>query len=456
MLEWKKASLFAVALWLSASAWGQLMPERLSPPEQFAYWLGEAAKAYNDGQTEDWVVATEKLHALRPFNQDFMTHLVQGYAATDQTSKAFNMMLMMQQQGLAEDWSRFEELEDLRQHNLYEHLSELMSKAAEPFGQASMHALVPGRVSMPEAMAYDPATERLFVGTVREGEILVQKAGSDEWSTFADVTRVPDLMAVFGLAVDQARNHLWVATGMASQYRHHRQEAFGRTALIKLNLETGEHISTHRVVPDGNPHLLGAITVASDGSVYATDSLVPLVYRLRLGEDHPSIFFGSPILSSLRGLALNEAKQKLYIADYEQGIMVVDTGGGQRAWRLAIPDTLNLGGIDGLYMSDNYLVAIQNGISPERVVRLELGADGLGVIAVAPIVAALESFDGPTYGAMDGSELYFFANSHWSQVASNGRPLKRPLPDVVIMKTDITNTEIQVVGEEVMKRLQGQ
>lgn len=452
-----------VASALMSEAMAQLMPERLSPPEQFSYWLGEAATAYNAGDTEAWVAATEKLHALRPFNQDFMTHLIQGYGQTNQTSKAFNMMLMMQQQGLAEDWSRFEELEGLREHNLYEHLANLMQKASEPFGQAQAHMVVPGRVSMPEAMAYDAATDRLFVGTVRDGAIYVQDnvqdnaqdAGGDAgWAVFADGESVPDLMAVFGLAIDAERNHLWVATGMASQYRHYSQSAFGRTALIKLNLETGEHIATHRVIPDGRPHLLGAITVASDGTVYATDSLMPLVYHLPPDADNPRVFFGSAALSSLRGLALNEELDKLYVADYELGLMVLDTSGGQQAWRLAIPDALNLGGIDGLYLSDNYLVAIQNGISPERVLRLELGSDGLGVIAVAPIVAALETFDGPTYGAMNGSELYFFANSHWQHVRSNGQPIKRPLPDVSILKTDITNTEIQVVGEEVMKRLQ--
>jgi len=453
MFGWKKLGLAAMLCVSSAAALAQLMPERLSPQQQFSYWLGEAATAYNAGEMKDWVEATEKLHALRPFNQDFMTHLVQGYAATDQTSKAFNMMLMMQQQGLAEDWSRFAELEPLQEYNLYEHLSELMAKAGEPFGQAQTHATVPGRVSMPEAIAYHSPSERLFVGTVRDGEVWVQDATNKEWSVFANGQTVPDLMAVFGLAIDEARGFLWVATGMASQYRHHKQQSFGRTALIKLDLQTGEHLSTHRVVPDGQPHLLGAITLASDGTVYASDSLMPLVYRLEPDEDHPSIFFGSPALGSLRGLALNEEKQKLYIADYEQGIMVVDTAGGQQAWRLAIPETLNLGGIDGLYVANDYLVAIQNGISPQRVVRFELGEDGLGVIAVAPIVAALETFDGPTYGAMDGSDLYFFANSHWAHVASNGRPKQRPLPDVVIMKTDIENTEIQVVGEEVMKRM---
>lgn len=446
-----------MALVSASQVMAQLMPERLSPPEQFSYWLGEAATAYNAGDTEAWVAATEKLHALRPFNQDFMTHLIQGYAQTGQTSKAFNMMLLMQQQGLAADWSQFEELEDMRQHNLYEHLADLMQKAGEPFGQAQAHlfATVPGRISMPEAMAYDTNTDRLFIGTVREGSIYVtDDEGADGWSVFADVESVPDLMAVFGLAIDEERNHLWVATGMASQYRFYRQSAFGRAALIKLDLDTGAHISTHRLIPDGRAHLLGAITVASDGTVYATDSLMPLVYHLPPDADHPRVFFGSAALTSLRGLALNEALNKLYIADYEQGVMVLDTSGGQQAWRLAIPETLNLGGIDGLYLSGNYLVAIQNGISPERVVRLELGADGLGVVAVAPIVAALESFDAPTYGAMDGSELYFFANSHWQHVRADGRPIKRPMPEVSILKVDITNTEIQVVGEEVMKRLQ--
>ena len=456
MSEWKKAvSMLALMAW-SASLSAQLMPERLSPQEQLAYYFNQAAEAYNAGNDANWVRATEKLHELRPFNQDFMTHLVQGYARVGDKSKAFEMMLKMQQQGLATDWSSFDELADLRQHSLYDHLSNLMAKAGEPFGEAETFEVVPATIPMPEALALHAESDRLFVGTIREGEIRVRSGDEETWSVFADRERIPELRAVFALGIDDSRDVLWVATGMTSQYQDFERDQFGDSALIKLDLTTGEHMATYPMGSAEQDHLLGALTVASDGTVYATDSLLPLVYRLRPEADRLEMFFGSPMLSSLRGLALDEDKQKLYVADHETGVVVLDTSDRQQAWSLAVPETLNLGGVEGLYFSGEYLVVIQNGISPNRVLRLELGEDGLGVIGVAPVVAALPEFDGPTYGTMHDQTLYFFANSHWPYVNSGGEPIEGPLPDVRIMSTNIADPEVQVVGEEVLRQLQEQ
>jgi sugar lactone lactonase YvrE len=450
--------------WLAATAClliaAAAMAETQRPPleempQQFqlAFWFNQAALAYNEGDIADWAEATEKLHALRPYNQDFMTHLVEAYAQLGETSKAFNMMLIMQQQGLAHDWDSVESVDDLRRHRLYEHLNNLMSEAGQPFGHAEVFSTLAGRNAMPEAMAHDPASGRLFVGTVREGHILYTTDG-EQWQEFATPESNDELMAVFDLAVDSQRGHLWVATGAVPQHRRARPADHGRTALLKLDLESGELISVHRVIPDGNARLLGSIAVAGDGTVYAADARKPSLFRLIPGERHPQQFFVHQNFSSLRGIALSDDDQLLYVADYDLGILVVGTGDTRQAWKLAVPETLNVGGIDGLYVWQGHLVAIQNGINPNRILRLKLGPDGLGVVAVAPVVAALDQFDVPTFGALAGDELYFLAASHWQRVDSRGRPTGGNLPAVPIMRTNLEAPEVMVVGQEVLEQLQ--
>ncbi|TVS13681.1 MAG: hypothetical protein EA419_01100 [Wenzhouxiangella sp.] len=442
------------ALLLPAALTAQPVPDDAPPGARLAYWFDQAARAFNEDRLDDWVTATERLHDLRPYNQDFMTHLVLGYARQNQLSKAFNTMLMMQQQGLAEDWSRFDELEPMRQHRLYEHLANLMSEARQPFGRYSEVTALPEDFAMPEALALDSATGRVFAGNVRDGRILV-RSGDDDWEDFAQPDDVEGLMAVFDLAVDADRDHLWVATGMTSQFAGFDEEATVQSALLRLDLGSGELEASYPVPAGDARHLLGSLALADDGTVFAADTLNPVVFRLEAGSQQLQPFFSNANFSSLRGLALSADERLLYLADYEQGIFVLATDGSNQAWKLAVPETLNEGGIDGLYWWEQHLVAIQNGISPQRVLRLQLGEDGLGVTAVAPVLAGLEQFDTPTFGVMDGSELYLFSGSHWRHVDGRGQAREESLPQVSLLKTDVDATEIMVVGQEAMEQMRG-
>lgn len=421
---------------------------------QLSYWFDRAARAFDEDRLDDWVSATEQLHQLRPYNQDLMRHLVVGYARQNRLSQAFNTMLMMQQQGLAEDWSTYEELEPLRQHRLYTHLVDLMREAGQPFGRFDTLADLPSELAMPEALAFDAATDRLFVGSLRDGS--VHLLGSDgEWSVFASPDKVEGMAGVFGLALDSERGHVWVATGQVPQFAGFDPQAAIKTALIKLDLESGERLATHVIGDSALSHLLGSVIVAADGTVFAADTHNPLLFRLRPGAEELELMFGSQNLSSFRGLALSGDDGLLYVADYEQGIYIIATDDSRRAWQLAVPETLNVGGVDGLYWWKQHLILIQNGISPQRVLRLQLGADGLGVTAVAPVLAALEIFDTPTFGTMDGSRLMLFSGSHWQHVDPRGRPLADSLPQISVLKTDVDATEIMTVGEEALRQMQG-
>jgi len=427
--------------------------QQLPPGAQVAGWFREAADAYSKEDHGRWVKALENLHRLRPFNYDFMRQLVMGYALTGRTSEAFNMMLRMQQQGLAADWDSVEEVETLRQYPLYGYLRDLMKEAGEPGGAARTAFTVPADHAMPEALAHDAETGRTFVGTVRDGRILVRGPDDDGFEVFAESEAVDDLKAVFDLVVDEQRGHLWAASGSTGQYRHARSQDFGRTALIKFDLESGEVLSVHRVVPDGKPHLLGAMALAADGTVYATDSAVPVVYRLEPGAERPESFVTHPVFTSLRGIALSQDESRIYVADYELGIFFFDVEGDKEGFALGVPETLNLGGIDGLYQWQGHLVGIQNGVTPQRVIRLKLDDSGTRAASVATLVKGLSVFDTPTYGTVAGDDLLFMAASHWGQVDGRGRPVEPPLSDIPVLSTSIAEAENIVVGQEMLERI---
>lgn len=450
--------LMLMSLAMNTALSAQQVPDAPPPDSapvgsRLAYWFNQAAQAFDGDRVDDWVKATEQLHELRPYNQDFMTHLVIGYARQNDLSNAFNMMLRMQQQGLAENWSRFEELEPLREHRLYDHLAGLMSEAGQSFGRFDVKGRLPEDLAMPEGIARDPETGRLFVGSVRDGRILSSTDGQT-WTVFASPESVPGLASVFDLVVDGERGHLWVATGSAPQFKHFDPEKITPTALLKLDLNSGDRLGRYPIAGASPQYLLGSMALASDGTVYVADTRQPVIFRLETGSDALQPFFGSRDFSSLRGMALSADDGLLYLSDYEQGIFILATDGSNQGWKLAVPDTLNQGGIDGLYWWENHLVVIQNGVSPQRVLRLQLGPDGLGVTAVAPVLAALETFDTPTFGVMDGSRLVLFSGSHWQHVDGRGNPLAEELPLIRLLETDVDAAEVMVVGQEALEQLQ--
>ena len=136
---------------------------------------------------------------------------------------------------------------------------------------------------------------------------------------------------------------------------------------------------------------------------------------------------------SMRGIAMQPDGRIMYIADREMGILVVDVVGG-RAAKLAIPDTLNIGGIDGLYLWDNRLIVIQNGISPQRVMRLQLDSTGTKVESVRPLAVSQPDFDLPSFGTVLGEDLYYFGNSQVRTGETNPKP-------VIILRTPLDSNQ---------------
>ena len=137
----------------------------------------------------------------------------------------------------------------------------------------------------------------------------------------------------------------------------------------------------------------------------------------------------------------------LYVADREMGIDMVEIKSGRTA-KLAGPETLNLGGIDGLYFKDNSLIIIQNGIKPQRVIKLLLDPVGTTVTGVVPMAVAQPEFDYPTFGTLKADSLYFFANSH---LAGGDQPLK----PVTVMSSPLSSDK-ELVQPDVRHFLQKQ
>lgn len=443
--------LLAILIFLAVtgqSAWSQEVPETPTPlmtpqseqvtphklPGDVISLRQLAARHYHTGNSKEFVRVMEKLNGMRPYNGEYMYQLVIAYAHSNQPSKAYNLMLIMQQQGLSYDFAGSEDVANIRDTQVFEYLSDLMVRAGESMGTGTVAFSLPEDLILPEAIDWDASQKEFIIGNVATGTILrVNNEGQAKPFIQSDPATGP--WGVFDLKIDAQRKLLWVSSAASSTYRQASADNRGKSGLFKFNLETGELLGSYLVTDTEKiASAVANIALASDGSVYVADSLRPVIYKINPGGDALVPAFASSSLISIRGLALSEDDKTLYMADYELGILVLKLE-DKTAFTLAVPAKFNAGGIDGLYLWNNHLIAIQNGNSPERVMRLELDTSGGQVINVRPLEVAHPEFDAPNYGTVVGDDLYYFGNSHWHRLRGDGSLLdgKR----VSVMKTSL-------------------
>jgi len=395
---------------------------------------GLLARANDAYVAKDYLMfrkAMEQLNMKRPYNSDYMYQLVIAHALLDEKSSAYDMMLRMQQQGLAYDFSKVESTRNIRSTEVFDYVNDLMVMAAAPVGESETVFTLPGDVLMPMTITWDESRQKYLVGTVVEGSILA--VGIDGQVT--ELFRANDengMWAVLDILVDETRKKLWVTSAVIPGFSGFDPVDKGRSALFEYNLETLELIRRYPVPVDGRPHSLGSMALGPKGDVYIADRIFPIIFSKPANEPKLKALVASREMVSMRGVAIQPDGRILYVADRELGVLIIDLEAGS-AGKLAVPDTLNIGGIDGLYLWNNHLVIVQNGIKPQRVMRLELDSTGTKVVAVRPLAVAQPQFNFPSYGTIIGEDLVYFADSQWGTANADLKP-------VTVLRTSLNSS----------------
>jgi len=295
-----------------------------------------------------------------------------------------------------------------------------------------------------EGIAYDPNTKSFFVSSVHQRKII----RIDQQGKASDLASAKDgLWGVFGMKVDAARRRLWVCTSTISQ-----MEGFdpasnaNQAALLVFDLRGKEPVKRYPLGDRAQPHVFGDLVVAPNGDVYVSDSGKPAVYVLREKAKDLELFATNDQFVNLQGLALDPSARKLYVADYSNGIYVVDLG-SKRVDLVAAPPKATMLGIDGIYWSNNSLIAIQNGVAPQRIVRLVFDRAGTGFASWQTIEANHPLHDDVTLGVVVGQELYYIASGQWNAFDNEGKPTDGvTLKEAVILRLPLDQSPKSAAG----------
>ena len=262
---------------------------------------------------------------------------------------------------------------------------------------------------IPEGIAYDPKQERFFIGSVAQKKIV----SANRKGEVKDFSKPEDnLDCVLGLFVDSAQALLYAVStnGFLDEVQKQR-----RNSVVCYDLKNGLRVNRYDA-PDANQ--LNDLTIAADGTIYATDSASGTLFRKMPAEKTLTPFGGKGALPGANGITLG-ADGKLYVA-ISTGIARIDRSTGAPT-RLPQPDTVVTGGCDGLYWHKGDLVGIQNVTNPGRVVCIVLADQGTRISGIAVLQSHHHpEFAEPTTGAMAPDALYVIANSYVGHFQPNG------------------------------------
>jgi sugar lactone lactonase YvrE len=298
-----------------------------------------------------------------------------------------------------------------------------------PLVHSRVVATLPDSTTWPEGMTHDAATGRWYVGSVRHRTIV--ELAPDGSSRELWPRNPPDVGAVLALRFDAARHVIWATTSGLAQMDGYTPADSAIAALLEVRPSDGAILRRWNLKPIAGGHTLGDVALGASGDVYFSDSSEPVLYRLPRGAEQVERI-SSPHFRSLQGIAPSADGRAVYVADYSHGIMRLDLRTGDVIRVADAPRSTSLG-CDGIVWYRGSIIAIQNGVSPTRVVRFVLDPSGTRFVR-AEVLDRNAVADEPTIGEIVGNDFVYVANSQWEKHKDDGTvvPGARLAPPVLL------------------------
>lgn len=419
--------LFALICCLSSPA----LAQEMSPLEASRELRAHVRAAAQAGDFESARRANAAALALQPGHLGLLNNAVLIEGLAENRAGQIQALEQIAAAGLNYDLeARVRNLETLRT-DYPEQLAQIearLQQNAQPTGQAELVANPSLSNALIEALAIDNETERVYLGGVAERRIY-RVEPFDRESFEVLVGDAYPIGSIFGMAVDRVNGRLYAAEGVVPQTPLAPEEAPG-TALLALDLETGELLARHTI--DGAVRM-GDVTVR-DGIVFVSDADAGRIYRLNGPRGALELYAEDARFASLQGLA--QARGALWVIDYALGLWRIDPV-SREAHLQPTPDGASLIGLDGL-VADRMgrLFAIRNGAAPVGVFELQFDPMG-AFVGMAPVLTGDERLGEPTTVRIADDRLFFTANAPWALFPEDGSWPDEPRPDPVILSVPL-------------------
>jgi len=401
-------------------------------PAQSVRELNKAALDAHGRQ--DWpgyLEAMTKLDALRPNHPRVLFNLAGALALAGRTDDALAALERLAATGVVMPVAADEDMASLRESPRFAAVAERITKNGAPVGTATPAATIDEKGALPEGVAWDAKSGTLFVSTV---------VGRAVWSVGRDgkakKLAIPEeaLWSATGMKVDPKRGLLWICSVASEMTPGIDASLEGRSALVAWDIKRGRVAERVELAEAGVKHWFGDLALDSKGNVYASDTSSPAIYRLAPGSGKLELWMKDERLLNPQGLAFAGSDALLLLADYPTGLWAIDTATKAVARVEAAPE-VTLIGIDGLLFRNGSIIAVQNGIAPQRLVRFGWDAKARRVTSWEALEASRPEFEELTLLADGGAAILFVATSQWEAFGEDGKMKDGATPrEIVVMK----------------------
>ncbi len=291
---------------------------------------------------------------------------------------------------------------------------------------------------IPEGIAYDPVSGSFFIGSVRKSKIM-QISRDGIYSTFIPKHKY-GLWQVIGMRVDAERRILWANSANGDYMNDYDINYPDSTGIFKFDLNTKTLIKKYIIKRKAGARYFNDLTVAKDGSVFATTVDYSVVYKIDQKDDVLTEFLKMPGNARINGIDISPDSKYLFVTSNEdlQRVTIVS----KQVDKLISPSKDKLGFVDGLYYYKNSLIAVQTHVAgnkrSKRIVRYFLDKDGIKVKEIKILEADHPLFNIPTTGAIVDNWFYYLAATNLNKYNQNAELAPwEDLSDIIVLKVKI-------------------
>ncbi|HVF39797.1 MAG TPA: hypothetical protein VM939_07845 [Gemmatimonadaceae bacterium] len=269
-----------------------------------------------------------------------------------------------------------------------------------------------------EDIAYDAARDRFLVTSVRNRTIVAVKRGGSIESFAA----AADLWGMMAIAADAKRNVLWATTVAMPRAAGYNKADAGKASVLKYDLASGKLLRRFDLPANERGSIPGDIAVSANGDLFVSDGRTGVIHVIRENATELRVLVAEGTFLSPQGPAVTPDGKTLYVADYQRGLAEVDQSTGAVTW-LSHPRNVAVAGIDGLIAADDRtLIAVQNGVMPNRVIEFKLDAKARAITGYRVLAQNPTELRGPTHGVLARGALYFIGNGGFDDFDDEGKP----------------------------------